>query len=78
MHTADAVFLIDSMSLGSKEIAEFWGGSYREKIDVTQRHQERDDAGVAVSGAGGTRGGDRSRWCCIRSSRRNTPILPPE
>jgi KaiC/GvpD/RAD55 family RecA-like ATPase len=34
MHTADAVFLIDSMSLGSKEIAEFWGGSYREKIDV--------------------------------------------
>lgn len=34
MHTADAVFLIESMSLGSKEIAEFWGGSYRERIDV--------------------------------------------
>jgi KaiC/GvpD/RAD55 family RecA-like ATPase len=34
MHTADAVFLLESMSLGSKEIAEFWGGSYRERIDV--------------------------------------------
>jgi KaiC/GvpD/RAD55 family RecA-like ATPase len=34
MHTADAVFLIEEMSLGSKEIAEFWGGKYREKIDV--------------------------------------------
>jgi KaiC/GvpD/RAD55 family RecA-like ATPase len=34
MHTADAVFLIDEMSLGSKAMAEFWGGEYREKITV--------------------------------------------
>jgi KaiC/GvpD/RAD55 family RecA-like ATPase len=34
MHTADAVFLIEEMSLGSKEQAELWGGKYREKIDV--------------------------------------------
>ena len=34
MHTADAVFLIEEMSLGSKEIAEFWGGKYRDKIEV--------------------------------------------
>jgi KaiC/GvpD/RAD55 family RecA-like ATPase len=34
MHTADAVFLIEEMSLGSKEIADFWGGKYRETIDV--------------------------------------------
>ncbi len=33
-HTADVVFLIEEMSLGSKEIAELWGGSYRDKIDV--------------------------------------------
>jgi len=33
-HTADAVFLIEEMSLGSKDIAEEWGGKYREKIDV--------------------------------------------
>ncbi|HEX2569363.1 MAG TPA: ATPase domain-containing protein [Polyangia bacterium] len=33
-HTADAVFLIEEMSLGSKEQAEQWGGKYREKIDV--------------------------------------------
>ena len=33
-HTADAVFLIEEMSLGSKEIAELWGGKYRDKIDV--------------------------------------------
>jgi KaiC/GvpD/RAD55 family RecA-like ATPase len=33
-HTADVVFLIEEMSLGSKEQAEFWGGKYREKIDV--------------------------------------------
>jgi KaiC/GvpD/RAD55 family RecA-like ATPase len=33
-HTADAVFLLEEMSLGSKEIAEFWGGKYRDKIDV--------------------------------------------
>lgn len=34
MHTADAVFLIEEMGLGSKEIADFWGGKYRDKIDV--------------------------------------------
>lgn len=33
-HTADAVFLIEEMSLGSKEIAELWGGKYRDVIDV--------------------------------------------
>lgn len=33
-HTADAVFLIEEMSLGSKEIAEMWGGRYREVIDI--------------------------------------------
>jgi KaiC/GvpD/RAD55 family RecA-like ATPase len=35
-HTADAVFLIEEMSLGSKEMAEKWGGSYRDKIDIIQ------------------------------------------
>ena len=34
MHTADAVFLIEEFSLGSKEIAARWGGNYRDKIDV--------------------------------------------
>lgn len=34
MHTADAVFLIESMSLGSKDMAAKWGGEYRDKIDV--------------------------------------------
>jgi KaiC/GvpD/RAD55 family RecA-like ATPase len=34
MHTADAVFLIEEMGLGSKEMADFWGGKYRDKIDV--------------------------------------------
>ena len=34
MHTADAVFVIEEMSLGSKDQAEFWGGKYREKITV--------------------------------------------
>jgi KaiC/GvpD/RAD55 family RecA-like ATPase len=34
MHTADAVFLIEEMSLGSKEMAELWGGSYRDKVDI--------------------------------------------
>ena len=34
MHTADAVLLIEELSLGSKETAEFWGGKYREKITV--------------------------------------------
>ena len=34
MHTADAVFLLDKMSLGSKEMAEMWGGKYRDQITV--------------------------------------------
>ncbi len=33
-HTADAVFLIEEMSLGSKEHAAEWGGKYREKIVI--------------------------------------------
>jgi hypothetical protein len=33
-HTADAVFLIEEMSLGSKDIAAKWGGNYRDKIDI--------------------------------------------
>ena len=33
-HTADAVFLLESMGLSSKEMAEFWGGKYRDKISV--------------------------------------------
>ena len=33
-HTADAVFLLEEMSLGSKEIADFWGGKYRDKISI--------------------------------------------
>jgi KaiC/GvpD/RAD55 family RecA-like ATPase len=33
-HTADAVFLIEELSLGSKEMAEQWGGKYRDKVDI--------------------------------------------
>ena len=33
-HTADVVFLLEEMGLGSKEMAEFWGGKYRDKISV--------------------------------------------
>jgi len=33
-HTADAVFLIEELSLTSKEMAEQWGGKYRDRIDV--------------------------------------------
>jgi len=33
-HTADAVFLLEEMSLASKEMAEYWGGKYRDKISV--------------------------------------------
>ena len=33
-HTADVVFLLEDMGLSSKEIAEFWGGKYRDKISV--------------------------------------------
>ena len=33
-HTADVVFLLEEMGLGSKEIAELWGGKYRDKIGV--------------------------------------------
>lgn len=34
VHTADAVFLIEEMSLGSKEMAAEWGGKYRDRISV--------------------------------------------
>jgi KaiC/GvpD/RAD55 family RecA-like ATPase len=34
VHTADVVFLIEEMGLGSKEQAELWGGKYRDKIDI--------------------------------------------
>jgi KaiC/GvpD/RAD55 family RecA-like ATPase len=33
-HTADVVFLLEEMGLGSKEMADFWGGKYRDKISV--------------------------------------------
>ena len=33
-HTADAVFLVELMTLGSKEIAALWGGKYRDQIPV--------------------------------------------
>ncbi len=33
-HTAHVVFLIEEISLGSKEIADFWGGKYRDTIEV--------------------------------------------
>jgi len=33
-HTADAVFLIEELTLGSKEMAAMWGGSYRDRIDI--------------------------------------------
>jgi KaiC/GvpD/RAD55 family RecA-like ATPase len=33
-HTADAVFLLEDFGLASKEIAEFWGGKYRDRIDL--------------------------------------------
>jgi KaiC/GvpD/RAD55 family RecA-like ATPase len=36
MHTADAVFLIEELTLGSKEMAEEWGGRYRDRIDVVR------------------------------------------
>ncbi len=36
MHTADAVILIEEMSLGSKEQAAFWGGKYRERITIVR------------------------------------------
>ena len=34
MHTADAVFLIEEMGLTSKDMAELWGGKYRDRIAV--------------------------------------------
>lgn len=33
-HTADVVFLIEEMSMVSKDMAETWGSVYREKIDI--------------------------------------------
>ncbi|MEM8962659.1 MAG: ATPase domain-containing protein [Acidobacteriota bacterium] len=35
-HTADAVFLIEEMSLTSKDMAAEWGGKYREKIEIVR------------------------------------------
>lgn len=32
IHTADAVFLLEELGLNSKEMAEFWGGNYRDRI----------------------------------------------
>lgn len=34
IHTADAAFLIEEFSIPSKEMAEFWGGQYREQITI--------------------------------------------
>lgn len=34
LHGADAVFVIEEIGLTSKEMAEQWGGRYRDKIDV--------------------------------------------
>lgn len=34
MHTADAVFLLEEMTMGSKEMADQWGAKYRDRIDV--------------------------------------------
>jgi hypothetical protein len=58
-HTADAVFLLEEIGLASKEMAEFWGGRYRDRIDTIRavkcvttptfpwpiRVQQRDDTG---------------------------------
>ena len=33
-HTADAVIMLEEISMGSKEIAEQWGAKYRDKIDT--------------------------------------------
>jgi predicted ATP-dependent serine protease len=33
-HTADTVFFIEEMSMGSKEMADQWGAKYRDRIDV--------------------------------------------
>jgi hypothetical protein len=33
-HTADAVFLIEELSMGSKEMAERWGSTYRASINT--------------------------------------------
>jgi KaiC/GvpD/RAD55 family RecA-like ATPase len=33
-HTADAVIMLEELSLGSKEIADMWGAKYRDKIDI--------------------------------------------
>lgn len=34
MHTADAVFLLEELTMGSKEMGEMWGAKYRDRIDV--------------------------------------------
>jgi KaiC/GvpD/RAD55 family RecA-like ATPase len=33
-HTADVVFLIEELSMGSKEMADQWGSKYRDRIDI--------------------------------------------
>ena len=33
-HTADAVFLVEEISLSTKDMANMWGGKYRERIDI--------------------------------------------
>src|SRR5207247_5758450 len=33
-HTADTVFFIEEMSMGSKEMADQWGAKYRDRIDI--------------------------------------------
>ncbi len=33
-HTADAVFFIEELSMGSKEMGEQWGAKYRDRIDI--------------------------------------------
>ena len=36
MHTADAVFLIEELTLTSKDMAASWGGNYRDRIDTVR------------------------------------------
>jgi predicted ATP-dependent serine protease len=33
-HTADVVFLIEELGMSSKEMADFWGAKYRDKVPV--------------------------------------------
>lgn len=61
-HTADAVFLLEEMSMGSKEIGALWGANYRDVITVLRavksvttpvfphpvRVAQRDDTGTLL------------------------------